>query len=72
VQLHDIVITFKLLRGSHTAANVTIVLLRVLKDWNIEQHIPRITTDNASVNDKMFSDTQKLNLVIERTHTQIR
>jgi hypothetical protein len=71
-QLHDIVIAFKLLRGSHTAANIAAVVLRVLKDWNIEQHIREITTDNASVNDKMFSDIQKLKPVIERTHTQIR
>jgi len=70
--LHDIVIAFELLRGSHTAATIATGVLQVLKDWNIEQYIHGITTNNSSVNDKMFSDIQKLNPVIERTHTQIR
>jgi len=71
-KLHDIVIAFELLRGSHTVANIATVDLWILKDWNIEQHICGITTDNESVNDRMFSGIQKLSPVIERTHTQIQ
>jgi len=72
VHLHVVVIAFKKLRGFHTEANITAVVLWILKDWNIKQHVHEITTDNASFNDKMYSDIQKLNLGIECTHTEIQ
>lgn len=52
--LQNCVLSFKRLRGSHTAENLAAVTHKVLIDFGLEDHIKCITADNATVNDCMF------------------
>lgn len=52
--LNDTVIGFKRLRGSHTAENLSSVLIHCLREFGLEEHIRCITSDNHIVNTVMF------------------
>ena len=57
-ELHSTLIGFERLRGSHTAANLAAVTLKVLAMYGIRDHINCITSDNASVNDGLFDNLE--------------
>lgn len=56
--LHDIVLDFVRLQGSHTAENLANVVLVSLEDYGLLNALGCITTDNASANGKMFDVLQ--------------
>lgn len=51
--LHDCVLAFRHLRGSHTGDSLANVVLEKLEEFNLIEHLLCITADNASVNDKL-------------------
>lgn len=51
---HTILLAFRRLRGFHTAKNLATVTQQALKEFNIQKHIHRITSNNATVNACMF------------------
>jgi len=55
-ELLSTLIGFGRLKGSHTAENMTIAIMKVLRNYGIEDYINCITTDNASVNDAIFNE----------------
>jgi len=57
-ELLSTLIGFERLKGSHTAENMTIVIMKVLRMYGIEDYINCITTDNASVNDAIFNELE--------------
>ena len=57
-ELVSTLIGFERLQGSHTAENMTIAIMKVLRMYGIEDHINCITTDNASVNDAIFNELE--------------
>ena len=57
-ELVSTLIGFERLRGSHTAENMTVAIMKVLQMYGIEDHINCITTDNASVNDAIFNELE--------------
>ena len=50
--LHEALLTFKELTGSHTGENLASVIFDTLDDYNIAEKLHCITTDNASNNTK--------------------
>jgi len=57
-ELVSTLIGFERLMGSHTAENMTVVIMKVLRMYGIEDYINCITTDNASVNDAIFKELE--------------
>ena len=57
-ELVSTLIGFERLRGSHTAENMTVAIMKVLRMYGIEDYINCITTDNASVNDAIFKELE--------------
>jgi hypothetical protein len=48
-QMHNVVIGFKRLLGSHDAQNLASVIVAVCEEWEIEKNTRCITTDNAPI-----------------------
>ena len=65
-------IGFERLMGSHTAENMTIAIMKVLRMYGIEDFINCITTDNASVNDAIFNELEFPLMSWSRRDGQIR
>jgi len=57
-ELVSTLIGFERLMGSHTAENMTVAIMKVLRMYGIEDYINCITTDNASVNDAIFKELE--------------
>ena len=57
-ELVSTLIGFERLMGSHTAQNMTVAIMKILRMYGIEDFINCITTDNASVNDGIFNELE--------------
>ena len=71
-ELVSTLIGFEQLMGSHTAENMTVAIMKVLRMYGIEDYINCITTDNASVNDAIFKELEFHLLSWSRHDGQIR
>ena len=71
-ELVSTLIGFERLMGSHKAENMTVVIMKVLRMYGIEDYINCITTDNASVNDAIFKELEFQLLSWSRHDGQIR
>lgn len=50
------ILSFSIVDGKHTGANIAKVLLDKLLDWNIDRKIGSITLDKASTNEVVVSE----------------
>ena len=71
-ELVSTLIGFERLMGSHTAENMTVAIMKVLRIYGIEDYINSITTDNASVNNAIFEELEFHLLSWSRHDGQIR
>lgn len=55
----EVLLGFKPLRGAHTGANLSNVLLETLTDHDLEARLFGLTTDNASNNKTLFDSLQQ-------------
>lgn len=55
-EYREILLSFEPLSGSHTSANLSDVLLRVLQEYRIADRVLAATTDNASNNSTLISN----------------
>lgn len=58
-EYREILLGFEPLSGSHTGANLSDVLLRVLREQGISDRVLVVTTDNASNNRTLLSSIQE-------------
>lgn len=58
-EYREILLGFEPLSGSHTGANLSDVLLRVLREQGISDRVLAVTTDNASNNRTLLSSIQE-------------
>lgn len=58
-QYNEVLLGFEPLHGKHSGANLSDILLDILRKYDIEDRVLAVTTDNASNNDTLIKSLQQ-------------
>lgn len=61
-QYNEVLLGFELLHGKHSGANISDILLNILRKYDIEHRVLAVTTDNALNNDTLIKSFFKGNI----------